>query len=257
MKTPQVKNIEDAADYLQSNGLSQVVEASRGGVRRHEKLETRVPFKPDLIDLCRLHRFVIENKRTTILEFGAGWSTWVFADALSKLKSKYSDDVRELRRNNPFELHVVDDEAEFIHIAESRIPEQIKDIVTFYEKAAIMGTFSDRICTFYESLPHLSPDLIYVDAPNQFNVKGDISGWSTRHKDMMPMTGDLLRIEHFLTPGTIVVFDGRAANARFVLANLQRRWEYKYDDEYDQHVFVLNEEPLGKYNQRQLDFYLS
>ena len=31
MKTPQVKNIEDAADYLQSNGLSQVVEASRGG----------------------------------------------------------------------------------------------------------------------------------------------------------------------------------------------------------------------------------
>ena len=210
-----------------------------------------------MIDLCRLHRFVIENKRTTILEFGTGWSTWVLADALSKLKSKCSDDIRELRRNNPFELHVVDDEAEFLHIAESRIPEQLKDIVTFYEKAAIMGTFNDRICTFYESLPHLSPDLIYVDGPNQFNVKGDISGWSTRHKDMMPMTGDLLRIEHFLTPGTIVVFDGRAANARFVLANLQRRWEYKYDDEYDQHVFVLNEEPLGKYNQRQLDFYLS
>lgn len=53
MKTPQVKNIEEAADYLTSNGLSQVVLASRGeelGV--NEKLETRVPFKPDLIDLC-------------------------------------------------------------------------------------------------------------------------------------------------------------------------------------------------------------
>lgn len=235
MKTPQVKNIEEAADYLTSNGLSQVVLASRGeelGV--NEKLETRVPFKPDLIDLCRLHRFVIENKRTTILEFGTGWSTWVFADALSKLKSKYSDDVRELRRNNPFELHVVDDEAEFIHIAETRIPEQLKDIVTFYEKAVIMGTFNNRICTFYESLPHVSPDLIYVDGPNQFNVKGDISGWSTRHKDMMPMTGDLLRIEHFLTPGTIIIFDGRAANARFFGSNIQRGWDYQYDADFDQ-----------------------
>ena len=210
-----------------------------------------------MIDLCRLHRFVIENKRTTILEFGTGWSTWIFADALSKLKSKYADDVRELRRNNPFELHVVDDEAEFIHIAESRIPEQIKDIVTFYEKAAIMGTFNDRICTFYEALPNVSPDFIYVDGPNQFNIKGDISGWSTRHKDMMPMTGDLLRFEHFLTPGTYVIFDGRAANARFVLANLQRQWGYEYDEKYDQHVFVLNEEPLGKFNRRQLDFYIS
>lgn len=256
MKTPQVENIEAAADYLRSNGLSQVVEASRGGeLGVNEKLETRVPFKPELIDLCRLHRIVIENKRTTILEFGTGWSTWIFADALSKLKSKYSDDVRELRRNNPFELHVVDDEAEFIHIAESRIPEQLKDIVTFYEKAAIMGTFNDRICTFYESLPHLSPDLIYVDGPNQFNVQSDISGWSTRHKDMMPMTGDLLRIEHFLTPGTIVVFDGRAANARFFGSNIQRGWDYQYDMDFDQHVFILNEEPLGRFNSKQLAFY--
>jgi hypothetical protein len=256
MKTPQVHNIEEAADYLKSNGLSQVVEASRGGeLDVNEKLETRVPFKPDLIDLCRLHRFVIENKRTTILEFGTGWSTWVFADALSKLKLKYADDVRELRRNNPFELHVVDDEAEFIHIAESRIPEQIKDIVMFYEKAAIMGTFDDRICTFYESLPNVSPDFIYVDGPNQFNVKGDISGWSTRHKDMMPMTGDLLRIEHFLTPGTIVVFDGRAANARFFGSNIQRGWDYQYDADYDQHVFVLSEESLGRFNSKQLAFY--
>ena len=31
MKTPQAQNIEEAAGYLKSNGLSQVVEASRGG----------------------------------------------------------------------------------------------------------------------------------------------------------------------------------------------------------------------------------
>ena len=72
---------------------------------------------------------------------------------------------------------------------------------------------------------------------------------------MMPMTGDLLRIEHLLTPGTIVIFDGRAANARFFASNIQRGWSYQHDDDFDQHVFILNELPLGKFSKKQLEFY--
>ena len=119
----------------------------------------------------------------------------------------------------------------------------------------MMSTFNDRICTFYKSLPNINPDFIYVDGPDQFNIKSEVAGWSTRHKDIMPMTGDLLRIEHFLTPGTIIVFDGRAANARFFKSNIQRNWNYQYDSMYDQHIFNLNEEPLGRFNKKQLEFY--
>lgn len=259
METPQVDNEKEAENYLLSHDLVEIVEESAKGraLGVNEKLDTREPFKPEVIDLCRLHRFIMERKRTTVLEFGVGWSTWVVADALCKLKSKYVDDVDNLRRNNPFELHVVDDEEEFLRISESRIPESLKRFVTFHEVAASMGVFNDRICSYYDYLPHVSPDFVYVDGPNQFSVKSDVGGWSTRHKDMMPMSGDLLRIEHFLTPGTVVVFDGRAANARFVKANLQRKWDYVYEEEYDQHVFELNEDPLGKYNRRQLEFYNS
>ena len=32
---------------------------------------------------------------------------------------------------------------------------------------------------------------------------------------MMPMVSDILYIENFLTPGTIIVTDGRGANAEF------------------------------------------
>ena len=256
MKTPEVKNRDEAAEYLKNNGLELIVDASaEAELDVNEKLVTREPFKPDLIDLCRLHRFLIENKRTTVLEFGVGWSTWVLADALSKLKSKFSVGIKALRRNNPFELHVVDDEPEFIRIAEARIPDHLRNIISFNEKSAIMGTFNDRICTYYESIPHISPDFIYVDGPNQFSVKSDVFGWSTRHKDMMPMSADLLCIEHFLTPGTIIVFDGRAANARFFRSNIQRNWEYQHDSHYDQHVFVLKENPLGFLNKAQLEFY--
>lgn len=79
-----------------------------------------------------------------------------------------------------------------------------------------MATFNDRICTLYEQLPNICPDFIYLDAPSQFSPKGEIRGISTRHKDRVPMSADILTIEHFLLPGTLIVVDGRTANARFL-----------------------------------------
>ena len=69
----------------------------------------------------------------------------------------------------------------------------------------------------------------------------------------MPMSCDILKFEHFLTPGTIIVLDGRTANARFLRDNFKRNWLYKYEE--DQHIFYLNDPILGKYNKLQLKFY--
>ena len=113
------------------------------------------------------------------------------------------------------------------------------------------------MCTFYEDLPNISPDFIYLDGPDQFSAKGSVRGLSTRHPDSMPMAADLLTIEHFLVPGTLIVVDGRAANARFLKSNLQREWTYSYFPEFDQHFFELMEEPLGPYNKDFLDFISS
>ena len=49
--------------------------------------------------------------------------------------------------------------------------------------------------------------------------------------------------------------DGRAENTRFLKANIQRNWDYLYVEEVDPHIFLLNEDPLVKYNRQQLDFY--
>ena len=118
-----------------------------------------------------------------------------------------------------------------------------------------MSTFNGRICTQYKKLPLCNPDFIYLDGPSQFNVKKDINGISTRHKDMMPMVSDILKLEHFYTPGTIIVCDGRAANAKFLRDNFQRNWKYINDKKSDQHIFLLNDPMLGKYNKLQVKFY--
>jgi hypothetical protein len=87
-------------------------------------------------------------------------------------------------------------------------------------------------------------------------VSGDVNGISTDHPDRLPMSCDLLRLEHFLLPGTLIVVDGRTANARFMKTNFQRNWAYFHDVGSDVHYFELIEPPLGRWNRRQVEFCL-
>ena len=118
-----------------------------------------------------------------------------------------------------------------------------------------MDSFNGRICTSFKKLPKINPDFIYLDGPDQFNINGNKNGINLNHNDFMPMSSDILKIEHFLKPGTIIVVDGRAANSRFLKTNLQRDWRYGYNQTNDQHIFFLKEQALGKLNQKQLNFY--
>jgi hypothetical protein len=218
------------------------------------------PFPPELDDLIRLHHLVLSRKVTTILEFGVGKSTVVFAHALSVNEARHGAYVQDnLRRNNPFELHSVDNNSHWLEQVRGTWPPSAfagPERVTLHHCPLTTGTFLDRVCTYYEGIPDLCPDLIYLDGPDQFSAEGSVRGLSTRHKDRMPMAADILAFEHFLTPGTLIVVDGRTANARFLKCNLQRDWSHIHIPAYDQHFFELTEAPLGVFNQRQIDHCL-
>lgn len=216
--------------------------------------ENKVPFPAELDDLIRLHFLITSRKVTKILEFGVGKSTIVFDHALSHNKKLFGDYVADnLRRNNSFECHSVENSKDWIESIEGKY--KTKNVF-FHHSTCRMGTFNDRVCTFYESVPNICPDFIYLDAPDQFSVSGDIRGISTRDPDRLPMSADILALEHFLLPGALIVVDGRTANARFLRANFQRDWTYQYFEDYDQHFFELNEQPLGPYNAKQIEFSL-
>jgi hypothetical protein len=211
-------------------------------------------FSPELDDLGRLHWLVNKRHVTTILEFGLGKSTVVFNDALLKNKLRDQDLIQgKLRRNNQYECHSIDNYQQWIDEVKSN---NALDTVIYHKSELIMGEFQGRVCTYYDPIPNLCPDFIYLDGPDQSSPVGSIRGITTNHKDRMPMSADILSIEHFLAPGTLIVTDGRTANARFLKVNLQRDWYYCHDQEADQHYFELVEEPLGIYNKRQLEFCL-
>ncbi len=220
------------------------------------KLSQQLPYMPDLVDLARLHGLVVQEKRTQILEFGCGFSTLVMAEALSHLDSQATRKLlREARRENPFQILSVDDQERFMLIAKNRIPESLSHYVKFTYSNVICSTHDNRYCTFYDELPVCMPDLIYIDGPDQFQVHGEIRGWSTRSTDMVPMSADLLAMEYVLPSEAIVVVDGRGANVQFLRNYLTRKWKYEYCLEADQHILLLKSPSIGKYNDRLINFY--
>ena len=241
----------EVIDYIKDHKLDLLLNSDVTPVEKsiYESVDPKVvvPKSPEWDDLVRLHKLVRSRKVTTVLEF----------DAIEKNKQEFGDFVTSnLRRSNPFEVHSVDDMAKYIKIAKSRLPKNLKSCVKFTRSEVMMTTFAGRICTEYSNLPNICPDFIYLDAPSQDSAKDEISGISTRHPDRLPMSCDLLKIEHFLLPGTIILVDGRTANARFLRTNFQRNWLYQHDVLNDAHVFELVESPLGRYNKAQIEFCL-
>ena len=221
------------------------------------RLKQKKTYRPNLEDLYRLFSFISLNKRTTVLEFGTGWSTLVMASAIKENKKKYLHHIKGLRRTNPFEIHVVDCNKYYKSISQKRIINFFKDssFVKFKYSKCQISTFNNQICNEYLKIPSVNPDFIYLDGPDQKDIQGNLNGINLQHNDFMPMNSDLLKIEPFLIPGTIIVTDGRGANAQFLKNNFKRKWEYKFDINFDQHIFYLNEPSLGKINTNLLKFY--
>lgn len=221
-----------------------------------KRFYNKIEQPPEFDDLCRLHYLMTTRKVITALEFGVGKSTLIINDALQKNMNNYQKKIAKIefiRKYDQFKCFTVDNQLKWLNNIKKK--HDTKRIIFHFSKLK-MGTFNDKICTFFKHLPVVSPNLIYLDGPARFSPFGSIRGWTTNYVDGMPMLGDLLAIEHFLMPGTMLLVDGRTANARFILKNLQRDWIYFFDEKLDQHFFELSETPLGIYNKRYLEFSL-
>ncbi|MBT5398951.1 hypothetical protein HOL24_00255 [bacterium] len=212
-------------------------------------------YPPELDDLIRIHYLVRNLKVVTALEIGAGKSTVIIADALEKNKQDFGKYVeKNLRKNNAFELHSVETSKFWAESVLKTIPKNLSKFCNMNIVDCKMDTFNSRVCTTFENFPNICPDFIYLDGPDQYSPSGDVNGISTNHPDRMPMVSDINRIEPFLLPGTVILVDGRTANARFIKNNLQNQWNYKHYKDFDIHIFVNDSEALGIYNKKELTF---
>ena len=77
---------------------------------------------------------------------------------------------------------------------------EIKDIIEVVYSDIHINTFNGRICHFYDNLPFINPQMIYIDGPDTKDVKGNINGFTFNNPDITVMSGDPLLIEPILIP---------------------------------------------------------
>lgn|SRR5690349_471056 len=257
------KRVEEYVDLFSLRTLCKALEADRME-SKNSALEKSVsafeekPFEPKYDDLCRLHWIALSRKVINILELGSGYSTAVLADAMRILNKHFGKWAKKsIRSDNPFHVYAVEEEQRFLEITQLRLGSKLQTFATVSRSSVDILIHDNRIASIYTKLPNISPDFIYLDGPSQFATTQEIHGFSFNSKARMPMSADVLRFEFFFEPGTLILVDGRTANARFLKSYLRRNWVYLHDPVGDIHYFELQEEPLGPFNKLKLEFCLN
>ena len=241
---------EEAVTYLKNENLFDFISTSNDSQKNR--------IKPKYRDLARLHKIVLHRKIFSAVEFGVGFSTVVIADALRKNRKSW-ESLREkpsIRYADPFRLHSVDAGTTWIEATKNILPAHLKEQVRFYMSEVKVGEFNGRYCHYYEQLPDVIPDFLYIDGPDPATVKGSLNGISWKHAERVVMSADLLALEPLFLPGALVLIDGRTLNARFIAAHLFRNWSIYRSESNDVTIFELQEKPLGKINRDILNYQL-
>ena len=250
LKLPKITEKKKINQYFVKNGMKFIIDEYNSSSQKS--------FKPNLTDLYYLHQILILNKRITVLEFGCGWSSLVMSNAIKQNKKKILKKINKIRKSNTFEILSLDNFKSYINICNKNykkyLPENNNLLIEYAD--CLITTFQSYYCTTYKKKIDINPDFIYIDGPSQIGVKSNKSIYfNTDGEDLMPMSCDLLKMEFFLVPGTIVVLDGRGANANFLKIMFKRNWNYYYNKKVDQHYFILEDRSFGEINDKILNLY--
>jgi hypothetical protein len=233
-----------AEAYWRAEGLDRLVEPHRAAPAAGP-----AAIAPQIEDLARLHRLVRARMATTVLEFGVGFSTLVLADALAKNEADYRalPNPPRLRNSMAFQLFSVDASEHWVGEARRRLPPALAPRCHIALSRVVAGTHLGRLCHYYEKLPNVVPDFVYLDGPAPADVEGAVNGLDFSIDERTVMAADLLLMESTLLPGAFILVDGRTNNARFLARNFQRPFRHRYDRKADITTFELVEPPLGRH----------
>lgn len=221
------------------------------------RLTVEKSYEPEINDLYHLYSTVREKAVVSILEYGSGWSTLALTIGLWENKIEFgASHMASIRHPNPFQLMSIDASEHWQRVAIERLSKLEIELVKTVVATPRLQVMSEMICHVNDFVPNFSPDLIYLDGPDHDQITDQVNGFKYDEKFTQPMAADLLLLEHFLWPETIIITDGRTANARFLEKKFSRNWQVIHDPFGDRTTFRLNETPLGEISSAHTNFRL-
>ena len=154
----------------------------------------------------------------------------------------------ESKNNILGKLFSVDGNKEWIENTKSKISKDLKKYVQFHFSKATIAKHNGSIVSFHESLPNVSPNLIYLDGPSPLDVGGNIHGLSFQSKPIKKdddpneevfynynnnsrriIAADPLLYESTAPADFFIFIDRRYTNANFLEKNLIYSYKIKKD----------------------------
>ena len=93
IKFPKKISDKKIKEFFKNKRLDFFLKQPKQKHMKINQLTSKTPYQPELKDLYRIYQFIVLNKRTTVLEFGCGWSTLIISEALNFLRKKYFKDL--------------------------------------------------------------------------------------------------------------------------------------------------------------------
>lgn len=205
--------------------------------------------EPELQDLARLWILTRQRKPFCLLEFGSGHSILILASALKKNWDEYRDTCGGTGRFEQPRLLALETHEKWRENTESKVQTaDLADFVTILPASVHVAEYNGQLCHFYDELPDVVPDFVYLDGPASSSIQGEVNGLSFRNPSRTVMSADILKYESTLLPGFFMIVDGRTNNARFLRRMLTRAYIVRHDPIGDVTTFELDETPLGRKN---------
>lgn len=234
---------EDAYEYLKKNIIPI-------DIFKEEAIKFNL-IEPNIEDLARLHYICLSTKPNSILEFGCGFSSYIFHNYLSNFTTNHSEGCPNLLQI--FEVH-----KKFLDISTNRFNKLSNKVDVKSSICKIVKDLSrDDGSHYYDGNINYIPQIIYLDGPSHHDIpysKFDENNYSTQLGfTRPPISSDILKIESWLEPATIILVDGRNSNVRYLKNKLSRNWDWTESIDSRFNFAILNEKPLGNYNSRILE----
>jgi hypothetical protein len=176
-------------------------------------------MEADTADLWYLYRLVRRKKPKTIVEFGSGCSTVIFAQALF-------DNAKESEGQHGF-LYSLDAEERWKNVTESSMSEELKDFCEIRQVPIETLSHKGQIVFRHQNVPQVPIDMIYLDGPP---LTPEIS-----------VAIDPIDLEGWFQPGFVMCVDGRKENVQYLSRYLERAYQVQSNRFLRNTVFYLIE----------------
>jgi hypothetical protein len=156
-------------------------------------------YQPDWADLLNIYESVRKKKPRTVIEFGSGCSTVMFARALA---------------DNGFgHLYSIDASQPFLQRTRSYMPEDLVPYVSLSYSEIELGEMNGKSVMWHRSVPEVAADFVYLDGPDYHDFSVTIE-----------TQADGILLEPKATQHYTILIDGRWQTFEFTRKNLKANY---------------------------------